>query len=321
MPEYSFEISGQVVHTDMVAVGTMAPNQCDDSGNIYLRPITGAGSAFQEPVVKLDGQGHLTRFSPAIPGMPKDFYVFAFTASQGRLYEFVMGTDEETKEGLQYLVAFTADGDYMWKSPVKPLMRPTVFLSLPSGDFLIAGVRIEKEYKGKGVIGLFGRDGELKRSLKSQGDDPEPGKKANPSTQKVEWTNPTIELAEAKLGGDGYIYFRRGSSPPVIQVLDTTGELVKALTLMEPFPQAEVNEFWVSGGRLFVAYQGPTTKDEKGKPHVRTLFSLYDAGSGELLANYASKSGGSVVCFDARDITELTVAPDGRFAIAHAPLQ
>jgi len=306
--------------TQLPVVGTFDQMLCDDSGSVYLRPMLNLDQgAFANPVVRIDRKGTTQAFgTTGIPGMRRDTYIFAYTVDpSGRVFELVRTVDEAADE--MFLVSFSRSGEFLTKSRFESEFRPHSFVALPTDDFLISGVRQKQAVPRthEAVVGIFGPDARLKRSLKDAKDD-RFTPVSSPSGNSAKVRNPAIELGSAKVGPDGNLYVLKSSDPAVVEVFNLAGRQLRALKLAPPFPKAQSHDLFVTPDRVVVMYQRTKDSAEVKEPVVFAEYSLQTA---EPLVAHLPRGKGVVACFDASDATVLVSGKDGRFGLLRVPAQ
>ncbi len=309
LPAQELDVSTDPTLTQMPAVG-VHDISCDDGGNVYLRsnvPLSVEGSILAQPIVKLAKDGSLSQFATSnIPDLPASPTIFRYAVGpDGHLYEIVRTVADHS--ATLYLVEFSSDGHYLSKSKFTDSnWVPQAFLPLRSGDFLITTTVVERDKPQRTSAGIYDSDARLKRPIKLSA--------AEPDTQGALVMTPS---RDAQVGRDGNIYLLRRTSPPEVQVVSESGDVLRKLKLAPPIPNSTVGDFFVGDRGLLVEFQ---TEPSKDAPHPNRL-ALYDPTDGTLWRSYyLPPRSGFPACLSGSELTILTPS-HGYFAISTAEIK
>lgn len=231
----------------------------------------------------------------------------------GKVYELV--SSSEAEGGIVYLVALSEKFDYGWSTQIQlPHPFASVFLALPTGDFLIAGVLDEGNRQRLPFAGIYGSDGQLKYQL-------DLAKPSGMAADDPKYADSTPAVMGMPFGGDGNIYLLRQGSPPEVYVISQLGKLIRTFQPQLPFEGARAGDLYAAQNRILIVYHSP--EPAKGEPKVqrKTIFALYDMYEGRPIANYVAPADGMPMCFDGVEMTFLRTSRDGHFSIARAQLR
>jgi hypothetical protein len=290
--------------------------KCDADGNLYIRkhatdrPLLG-------PVVKIDAEGkRAALFDPvAFSQLALDRADAFSPASDGGLYQIAQSGVVAPSI---YVLHFSPDG-----SPSSPIRLQAdfevfSFASFLNGNLLVSGrerdIQNPKD-TGRAVTEVFSADGRVLAELsfdplperaKSAG---KPGGAAASGTGK---SIPKLDLADAEVGVDGYLYAMHNSSPALIYVISAAGRVVRTLKVHAPFAGALPGTFHVSENRLAVSF---------GKDDSQMLV-VVDAQTGRRIATYFDQGGlgTSFACYAADDgvFTFLTLGEGNALEVIRA---
>lgn len=240
--------------------------KCDSQGSIYA-PLADLGEAWG-PVLRVSADGKtLTTFSlysdPELAG--ESLLGFALGSSgslhllAGEEAEGSLPTGEPSYE--RFLIAnMDAAGRHVSKISVRGGFRPLQFSVLPSGEFLIAGLKPSTmaSVPGKPVVVLFDQQAKLIKELELEGGPHAPAfivrVPGRPDTKVVlpDWNpDPQLDISLAEIDDDGTTYFL--SFDGSVLVISPPLEQARLLTIPRPAGTAMML-LKVARGRLAVSF-------------------------------------------------------------------
>jgi hypothetical protein len=293
--------------TDMPAQMVTRPFICGANSKIYLRPTVRENLAGPISVLALDGKS-LTIHPADGTGFPS-VYTLSFNAdSKGNFYSAIQPTN-----GLQwYLAAYDNEGHFKWRSAFAIRFTPTFLLPIKNDQFIVGGVGVRaspENPKGDTVVGVFGKDGVMIRSLSLPDDDAE---------GTAEGFNRAIQFGIAMPGPDGLSYIFRASANPKVQILDADGTVMRTLTLPAVSDDAWPSNFFILENSIAVAY---LDSKSDGVCLTEGDFTIYDDKTGKMLVNYRIPAKGILTCRESNYLVFLTsVKGDNNFHLARTDL-
>ncbi|MGB8010927.1 MAG: hypothetical protein WCF68_04890 [Terriglobales bacterium] len=275
----------------------MNGSKCDADGNLYIRkymidrPLLG-------PVVKIDAEGkRVAVFDPVqFPELAMDRADGYSPASDGGMYQIARGGGAKP---LIYVLRFSSDG-----TPSSPVRLDAdfevyTFAAFAGGNFLVSGVKRDtskKDDRGRNFTAVFSADGrELAQlSFEDAHEIPKAGAKKEPISEAGK-AEPTLDLAEAEAGVDGYLYVMRRSSPAMVYAIAPKGKIMQTIKVNGSGAGMVPGGFHVSGNRLAVSFWS-----EDGERHTVVVA---DAQTGRKIASYgdAGGLGPSFACYSANE--------------------
>ncbi len=320
-PIVSLHLDGDPQPTQLPASAGLSGVQCDESGAVYVRYAQQTDNFSSPTIARIDDDGSTQTISlGSLPNSSADQHAFVFTAAQdGTLHEILRLQPDATGDPQIDYVRFDPDGAFRSQATFQQEFVPSLLLPLPSGNFFAAGVtlkRVQDSISEGSLAGIFSPEAVLLQPLRKNGATlTRVGAKQQVAAGDI--TN-LVQGATAKLADDGNIYVLLAADHARVAVITQSGEIVRELTLQEPFEVGAANDMWVSGNRVLVAYEG-----EADDPKNATVYVLYDAHTGEVVRAYKPDFLGTATCFQDGQTLTVFVHPSnsGAIAIASAQLQ
>jgi hypothetical protein len=252
-------------------------SKCDADGNLYIpkyardRPLLG-------PVVKID---RAYGFSPA---------------SDGGMYQLAQSGVLKPRI---YVLQFSADGSPSSSTLLDAEFEAYTFAAFAEGNFLVSGVKRDlqnKSDRGRNFTAVFSADGRELAELSFQ--EPQESAKAQPGKANkagAEKPPPTLDLAEAEVGSDGYLYVMRFSSPALVYVIAPSGKIMKTIKVAAALEDALPSGFHVSGNQMALSFWNENRQSQ--------TVVVADGQTGRRIASYADSGGlgPSFACLSAND--------------------
>jgi len=277
----------------------MTPSKCDAEGNLYIRKLA-MDRPLLGPVVKIDREGkRVALFDPAAFLQLALDRADAFSpASDGGMYQIAQSGVLKPRI---YVLHFSSDGSAASPTRLDADFEVYTFAAFADGNFLVSGVRRDvqnKNDRGRNFTAVFSADGRELAQLSFQAEgttkaESKAGavaskKEAVKAAQKqiqgdAEKSAPMLDLADAEVGSDGNLYVMRGSSPALVYVIGSSGEILKTLKIAAPLPGAVPSAFHVSGNRVAISFWNEGRK--------RQMVVVAEAQSGRKIASYADSGG------------------------------
>lgn len=281
-PEAELPTPSNYKQTGQLAMGMFGTIKCDAHGGVYYRPIAGAGSAFENPVVRIEADKSSTTLNlNSAPGVPTSLYIFAFDVDpSGRVYAVVGGQNQEADPGL-YIVSFSKDGGFLSRTKLDMTFRPAgIFLKLPNDEFLVSGLKdTNKPPEQRAFVAIF-RDG---GSLRLLSETPE-GQEVKKDPNRPGILDPVLQFGQAVRNEAGEIYLLKATSPPHVEVFSSAGKLVRSMELPPPFKEAAHGTLYLSGSNILLMYQ--TSDPEEARKSFRLYYTLYSGLTGKPVITY-----------------------------------
>jgi hypothetical protein len=275
----------------------MSSSKCDADGNLYIRKFA-MDRPLLGPVVKIDRDGkRVALFDPAAFSQLGLERSDAFSpASDGGLYQIAQSGGLKPRI---YVLHYSSDG-----SPAAPALLDAdfevyTFAAFAGGNFLVSGLRRDaqnKEDHGRNFTAVFSADGrELVRLSFEEAGHGKAGAGLKLQPKDAAKVAPALDLSDAEVGADGYLYVMRPSSPALVYVIAPSGKIMQTLKVAAPQTGAMPNAFHVSENRLAIVF----SQDENHGPVV----VVADAQTGAKIASYETPTGlgASFACFSAND--------------------
>jgi len=266
--------------------------RCDQDGTVYLRHESAGDDASKIVRISSDGTVEQVQLAP-VPGFGAT-HTFAITTSEGGAVQEVVrawDTSDPSDSPSIYYLQFAADGSFRSRRQFAHEFIPALLLPLPSGNFFAAGV-LMKDVPGTNdteevpVTGIFNSDTRLISKLQNA-----PAKAAVQAASSSA-DGEALQSGHVVLGDDGNLYVLLSARNTRVRVYRQTGELLREMTLQQPFEHGLATGIWVSDGRLVVTYDGKA--DDRN--HAATYIE-YDSNSGQLIRTYRPQFTGMVACF------------------------
>jgi hypothetical protein len=271
----------------------MSSSKCDADGNLYIRKFA-MDRPLLGPVVKIDADGkRVALFDPAAFSQLGIERADAFSpASDGGLYQIAQSGGLKPRI---YVLHYSSDGSAAAPALLDADFEVYTFAAFAGGNFLVSGVRRDAQNKddhGRNFTAVFSADG---RELAQLSFDDVAGRGKAGRKGQLKSAAPALDLSEAEVGGDGYLYVMRPSSPALVYAIAPSGKIMETLKVAAPLAGAMPNAFHVSENRLAIVF----SQDENQGPAV----VVADAQTGEKVARYAAAValGTSFACFSAND--------------------
>ncbi len=208
--------------------------RCDEDNNIYVRFMDAETSQKHHgistiPIKKIRPDGtvaatfRVTDAAPEIVG--KGFSV----TSGGRVYQAAWGPD-----GTVYVVGYSNDGSFKSKVRLEAdFFTPYQIAVFDSGEFLLSGT--QGKFDRVPFTGVFGPDGHLIKKI-YEPEDEESRQKAESGDPnfRSDYTNAGntfVWYGDAVAGSDGNVYLLRSTSPALLYVISSKGEVVRKLRI------------------------------------------------------------------------------------------
>jgi hypothetical protein len=281
----------------------MSPAKCDADGSLYIRKF-GGDRPLLGAVVKIGEDGKRAAvFDPAAFSQLGLERADAFSpASDGGIYRIAQTGGLKPRV---YVLNFSSDGSASSSTRLDADFEVYTFAAFADGNFLLSGVRRDaqdKNDRGRNFTAVFSADGrELAQlsfpdALKTTGAEKANPKTAAPARTQVqnaekpgeqtstgEKAAPTLDLADAEVGRDGYLYVMRGPSPAVVYGIASSGKIMKTIQVPTSVHGGRPSAFHVSGNRLAVSFQNEDSD--------RANMVVADAETGRKIAAYRDSTG------------------------------
>jgi hypothetical protein len=272
-------------------------SKCDADGNLYIpkyasdRPLLG-------PVVKIDREGKRTALfdGAAFTQLALDRAYGFSPAADGGLYQLAQSGVLKPRI---YVLHFSSDGSPSSPTLLNADFEVYTFAAFADGNFLVSGVKrdvLNKNDHGHNFTAVFSADGRELAQLSF----PKPldaGKAGvgKPNTKDPGDATAVLDLAEAEVGSDGYLYVMRFSAPALVYVIASSGKIVQTLKITTSLAGALPSAFHVSGNRLAISFW-----DDQNQ---RQRVVVADAQTGRKIASYADPDGlgPSFACYSANE--------------------
>ena len=271
----------------------MSSSKCDADGNLYIRKFA-ADRPLLGPVVKIDADGkRVALFDPAAFSQLALERADAFSpASDGGLYQIAQSAGLKPRI---YVLHYASDGSPASPARLDADFEVYTFAAFAGGNFLVSGVRRDAQNKddhGRNFTAVFSADG---RELARLSFEEATGRGKAGAKRQLKSAAPALDLSEAEVGADGYLYVMRPSSPALVYAIAPSGKIMQTLKVAAPQTGAMPNAFHVSENRLAIVF----SQDENHGPSM----VVADAQTGRKIASYAAPVGlgASFACFSAND--------------------
>lgn len=280
----------------------MVPLKCDAEGDIYLRGYQ-VGDYLAAPVTKLsaDGTKRVEFNLRKVQGFDKaEIYDFA-VGLHGDVYLLASTSLKERK-----IARFSDSGEFESSVTVDAPFLPQKFDVFPSGQFLVAGEELsEKTWAPTGgpFDALVDASGRVTARVHLTGDvvaasAGSPQKNSEPKSALSEQQQKdmvAIELGSVSIAEDGNVYLMRATNPPVVYVLDPSGNQVRKLEIQPPDKGFVVVTSKVAYDKIVVQFE----RKLESAPGGEQLLSLVDEQTGRREIDYISTSeiGGMFACY------------------------
>jgi hypothetical protein len=302
----------------------MSSSKCDADGNLYIRKFA-ADRPLLGPVVKIDADGkRVALFDPAAFSQLALERADAFSpASDGGLYQIAQSAGLKPRI---YVLHYASDGSPASPARLDADFEVYTFAAFAGGNFLVSGVRRDAQNKddhGRNFTAVFSADGrELARLSFEEAGRGKAGAGLKLQPKDAAKVAPALDLSDAEVGADGYLYVMRPSSPALVYVIAPSGKIMQTLKVTPPLLGAMPNAFHVSGNRLAVVF---ANGGDPGQENRGSAVVVADAQTGGTIASYAAPAapGASFACFSANDgvFTFLKLVEGNALEVVHAEAQ
>jgi hypothetical protein len=260
---------------------------CDSGGNIYVRVFDPAKQEGR-PVLMFDGAGALqAKFrSPHLAKLVGPEIPFAVLQNGG-----IVTADWEYPD--IYVVRFSADGRY--ESEVKLNFTgffPYQLAVFPSGELLVSGIERERQAHSvdRAFTAIFDKSGHLIKRLKLEGDEEidqaiELGDSRY--AQEGGHGNFAVESGGLSTGEDGNVYLERSTSPAIVYVISSSGNVIRKLNVAPSTSGDRPFEMQLSKGKLAFVFDGWLGSRSSGNPSLVVV----DAANGDKLEDMGAEGG------------------------------
>jgi len=292
------------------------PLRCDGDGNIYLRGFEQGNPA--SPVLRLSPKGdRVTTFSIGNEA----------SLQKGVVQDFAVSLDGEVFELVQcdsdvYIASFSDDGSFKSKTKIERQFWAIHLNVLAGGtSFLITGsdLPVRGGPPPKLMNAIFDSSGRLVKEISFQ-HDPAELKEAAKGKPKVEnylgdKTILPLVTGDAQTGADGNLYVMRASKPAVIFALDSTGKLVRTVTVEPPESGMDVGSMKFSANWIAVLFYRANSDGQVEK----RILALVDPRTGVREHTYVLGEGlgGAFACSNGTSYDFVT-DEGGKLAITYA---
>jgi hypothetical protein len=317
--------SVKIVRSDVAVLQTQwqrplhIPVRCDHDGNVYFRGLEQGNAS--SPVLRVNPKkdGAITYTLDNEPDLRLSAVQDFSVAPDGDLFELVQGQDAV------YVASFSSDGSFKSKTKLDRQFWPAHLTVLAGGSrFLVTGSELPQ--KGGpppgAVTAIFDDSGKVVKDLTFKQDPAilKEASKGPPNVDNYLADKAILPLAtgDTQAGIDGNLYVMRASTPPVVFVMDASGQLIRRITVELPEAGMEVGTMQVSGSRIaFLFYRS----DPSGQVQKR-IMTLVDAKSAKVDGSYdlGDGLGGAFACYDGSSYTFLTTE-HGKLSIVSAKVE
>ena len=265
------------------------PTACDDKGRSYVKLI--------EPDGKMTGPVRVS---------DKGVIEAQFDTTQTLDNTFAVRPDSGIaavhRDGKTDVIDnFAPDGargsQVRLETPPVPFF-PMQIAVFPSGGFFLAGQPYRQGYENPSAA-VYDAEGHLIKQLNWKGTQ-DTRQAINGTDDKAVVVSKLARRSVAITGDDGNVYFMRAVSPPSVDVISSTGEIVRKLVVKGP-TGANWPDFGlrVVKNKLLVEFlDGCEDPTEISSCHG-TLYTVVDATSGERIADFEADQGarGPLACY------------------------
>jgi hypothetical protein len=261
--------------------------QCDSSGNIYVRVFDPVNSHQGSPVLMFDNAGALqTKFAgPHRAELQEGRFEFAFAVvPRGGIAVADWNYPDI------HVVTFSPDGKV--ESDVQldfARFVPYQLAVFPSGELFLSGIEDSNRdhpYRYKSFAAIYDKTGHLKKRLVLNGDEEidraiELGDSRYASFGPSNG-NSAAAFGIAATGEDGNVYLVRRTSPAIVYVVSSAGEVVRKV-VVEPQTSGDMPfEMQLAKGKLAFVFDGWTGSRSSGNSKL----TIVDASNGERLVDF-----------------------------------
>ena len=276
----------------------MFPAKCDVGGNLYIRKFA-TDRPLLGPIVKVDPEGkRVALFDPVAVSQLKFDRADAFSpAPDGGLYQIAAVGAANPQI---YVLHFSPDGSPATPTRLDADFQPSQFAAFANGNLLVSGFQHDPQNKsdpGRPYTAVFSADGRVLAQLSLE-PPPEPAhttakSAVKPAISDSRASTPTLDLSDAEASPDGNIYVLRRSSPALIYVISSAGNILRTLKIKSPAFGLMPNTFHVSANRVAVSFWDDNTSTQ--------ALVVTDAQTGRRIATFsdAGALGPSFACYSA----------------------
>lgn len=271
--------------------------KCDGAGNIYARVWSGDDSPTNHlPVQEVSPQGRLIRsFHATEVSANTDSARGIFISDTGDLFQAARMLD-----GV-YIISFGKDGSVRStiKLQVEPsLVDPWQLVVFKASGFLLSG--LTGKDRRTPYTAVFDSTGKLINKI-YEPEDEEARQKAESGDPKYSGSNVGnrfVGFGDVTIASDGNAYLLRGTSPALIYVISSGGQVLRKLHIDSGEPDSVPRNVQSYGGRLALGFVGSGS-----------LVVVTDL-SGKIVANYSidrrKPDWPALACYDATGFTFAT---------------
>lgn len=262
----SLALTGTVPVPSVVVTSFRQPLVCDQKGNLYLETDDFGVSGINK--VSPAGEMLATFRSGSDADLKGiDFSAGFSLAASGELYELVFPHGQISR----YVLVYRSDGSFKSNIKLRPGFAwvPSAIGVFSNGTLLITGQRYDKDV-AKGVMwpitGVFSSDGALLKEIGLEDDAKLRDRLVDDDARFKSSLNPTsnraISLSRIELGGDGNMYLMRSTTPAIVYVISSGGEVVRRFTVDPGDATYRPVAMHVSGSRAVVLFYEPQTHEK-----------------------------------------------------------
>jgi len=282
--------------------GVFSSAKCDADGNLYIRKFA-MDRPLLGPVAKIDPDGkRVALFDPAaFSQLALDRSDSFSPASDGGIYRIAqIGVSNPQI----YVLHFGSDGAPSSATRLDADLEVYTFAAFADGNFLVSGTKRDlnnKNDRGRNFTAVFSADGrelaqisfEKPHEVEAVGTKAEAKGGQKQPSKEADKAAPMLDLADAEVGSDGYLYVLRSSSPALVYAISSSGKIMKTLKVAAPAADAAPVAFHVSGNRMAVSFWS----------HKSQMVVVEDAQTGEKIATYEGPGelGNLFTCYSANE--------------------
>jgi hypothetical protein len=204
--------------------------KCDGSGNVYVRPVSHAnGDHFLAPIRAVRQDGKVAGTFSLTEAWPDAVGRGVFVDTDGNVYHAAIAP------GGAYVVQFAKDGAVKSKTRLQAqeYIDPWHLVVFESGRFLVSGTEGKNQHKP--YTAIFERDGKLVTRI-YEPEDEDARKSADSGdaqfTNDAATGNRFVDLGDATLGPHGNAYVLHGTSPALVYVTSSKGEVLRKVRIV-----------------------------------------------------------------------------------------
>jgi hypothetical protein len=281
------------------------PVRCDEDGNVYFRSFQPGTTA--SPVVRVSlKRENVTSFSLASEPDFKRASVQDFAVTpQGQVFELIQVGDDV------YIGSFSDDGSLKSKTRLEKQFWSAHLGVIAGGSrFVVAGSELPvKNGAPPGLVtAIFDDSGRLLKKLAFKHDPAElkEPRAGDPKIQNYLADQVILPLVsgDTQVGVNGDLFVMRASNPPQVFVLNSSGELVRKITVETPESGMALGSMQLSSSRLAALFY----KADASQQLQKRVMVIVDINRGTMERSYhlADGLGGGFACYDGSSFTFLT---------------